>query len=394
MEKKLLQKMLSLIKAGSFIAVFWDGTEERYGEGPPFFKLTIREKSIAGKLAKNPTLVFGEAYVSGAIDLEGDIADAIKLIHINKEFIDKFSIGAAGQKVASALSRLSIEKQKKDVRHHYDLGNDFFALWLDPTMSYSCAYFRSPEDTLEQAQMQKIDYTLKKLQLNPGETLLDIGSGWGWLIIRAAQQYGVNAVGITVSKEQHAKTRERIADLQLERLVKVELADYRELAKTGRKFDKVVSVGMFEHVGWANLPVYMAAVRDMLNPGGLSLLHTITHTTEGPVNPWIDKYIFPGGYIPSLREVVWLLPDYDFHLLDIESLRMHYAMTLDRWADGFEKNRHIVEEKYGKQFVRMWRMYLRSCAASFRHSGLSIHQLLFSRGLRNDLPLTREHLYT
>jgi cyclopropane-fatty-acyl-phospholipid synthase len=173
----------------------------------------------------------------------------------------------------------------------------------------------------------------------------------------------------------------------------VELADYRELARTGRKFDKVVSVGMFEHVGRANLPVYMAAVRDMLKPEGLSLLHTITHTTEGPVNPWIDKYIFPGGYIPSLREVIWLLPDYDFHLLDVESLRMHYAMTLDRWAEGFERNKDIVKEKYGEQFVRMWRMYLRSCAASFRYSGLSIHQILFSRGLHNSLPLTREHLY-
>lgn len=394
MEKKLLQKLFSLIKAGSFAAVFWDGSEEQYGEGLPFFRLTIHEKSIAGKLAKNPTLVFGEAYVSGAIDLEGDIADVIRLIHMNQEFIDKFSIGKSGQKITSALSRLSIEKQKKDVRHHYDLGNDFFALWLDPTMSYSCAFFRSPADTLEQAQLQKIDYTLKKLQLKPDETFLDIGSGWGWLIIRAAQQYGVKATGVTVSEEQYTKTRERIEELQLGNLVEVELVDYRELARTGRKFDKVVSVGMFEHVGRANLPVYMAAVRDILKPGGQSLLHTITHTTEGPVNPWIDKYIFPGGYIPSLREVVWLMPDYDFHPLDIESLRMHYAMTLDHWTDGFERNRDIIKEKYGEQFVRMWRMYLRSSAASFRYSGLSIHQILFSKGLHNELPLTREHLYT
>lgn len=392
-EKKLLRKLFGAIKTGAFVAVFWDGTEQRYGEGPPFFKLTIRDKSIAGKLVKNPDLVFGEAYVSGSLDLEGDIADVIRLIQMNNDFIDKFMPGKLGQKVTSALRRVSIEKQNKNVRHHYDLGNDFFALWLDPTMSYSCAYFRSPEDTIEQAQLQKIDYTLKKLCLKPGETLLDIGSGWGWLIIRAAQEYGVKAIGITVSREQYAATMKQIEGLQLDDLAEVRLADYRELAGEGRRFDRVVSVGMFEHVGRDNLPVFMAAVRDVLKPGGLSLLHTITHTTEGPVNPWIEKYIFPGGYIPSLREVIRLLPDYAFHLLDVESLRMHYAMTLDRWSEGFEKNVKTVREKYGEPFVRMWRMYLRSSAASFRYSGLSVHQILFSRELNNDLPLTREHLY-
>jgi len=210
---------------------------------------------------------------------------------------------------------------------------------------------------------------------------------------RAAQEYGVKATGITVSREQYAAIKKQIEGLQLDDLAEVRLADYRKLAREGQPFDKVVSVGMFEHVGRENLPVYMTTVRDLLKPGGLSLLHTITHPTESPINPWIEKYIFPGGYIPSLREIIRLLPDYAFHLLDVESLRMHYAMTLDRWTEGFEKNVKTVREKYGEPFVRMWRMYLRSSAASFRCSGLSVHQILFSRGLNNDLPLTREHHY-
>lgn len=388
-EKKMIRKLCEHIESGSFTLVFWDGTEEKYGDGVSLFKLIIRDRSVIGKMVKNPSLVFCEAYVDGLIELEGHIEEVIRLIHLNKNLIAKYSLGKTGQKVTSMVRKSTIERQKKEVRHHYDLGNDFFSLWLDPTMSYSCAYFKSPEDTLEKAQLQKIDHTLKKLQLQPGQTLLDIGSGWGWLIIRAAQQYGVKATGITVSQEQYEKTKQRIMELELGHLVDVLSMDYRELAARGDKFDRIVSVGMFEHVGQAGLPVYMAAINDMLKPGGLSLLHTITHTTEAPGNPWIEKYIFPGGYIPSLRETIWLLPEYNFNLLDAECLRMHYAMTLDLWAENYEKNINLVREKFDEKFIRMWRFYLHSCAASFRYSGLSIHQLLFSKDLNNNLALTR-----
>lgn len=289
---------------------------------------------------------------------------------------------------------ISKEKQKENIQHHYDLGNDFFCLWLDETMSYSCAYFKNTDLSLHQAQIAKIDHVLKKLNLCSGERLLDIGSGWGWLIIRAAELYGVKALGITLSEEQYQATRERIDSMGLSDRVEVKLMTYLVLDETEYQFDKIVSVGMFEHVGKENLCKYMEKVNSLLAPGGLSLLHTITGMQEKDfVNSWILKYIFPGGYIPTLRETVWLLPEFDFHLLHAESLRMHYALTLDEWYKNFSENVVEIEQKFGQRFVRMWGLYLQGCAASIRVSGLDIHQLLYSKGLNNRLPLTFEHIY-
>lgn len=394
MQKRLLQNLFNQTKAGAFEVSYWDGTTEQYGGDTPSVKVIFHEKIPYKQILKDPVLAFGEAYMDGLIDITGELDDIIKLVGSSMELNEEHR----GRQILTKIflhrtHSASLREQKENIRHHYDIGNDFFSLWLDETMSYSCAYFQNAEDSLTQAQIQKIDHVLKKLQLRPGEIVLDIGSGWGWLIIRAAQIYGAKAVGITLSSEQYQETQRRIAELGLKDQVEVELMDYRELAGKGLAFDKIVSVGMFEHVGQANYPRFMMTLKKLLKEGGLALLHTITHTKEGPVNGWIKKYIFPGGYIPSLREVISLLPDYNFHVLDTESLRMHYAMTLERWAEGFEKHTGKIRDMYDERFVRMWRLYLRSCASSFRVSGLNVHQILFSNGLNNSMPLTREFLY-
>ncbi|OGO77195.1 MAG: SAM-dependent methyltransferase [Clostridiales bacterium GWB2_37_7] len=394
MEKMLLQKLSHKIGDTSFAIDLWDGTKVNYGQREPAFKIIFKEKIPKARILRDPSLAFGEAYMDGNIDFEGNLQEIIEdIFKINIPFFRKKEFRGVRKVIAPENRSTSLRKQQKEVQYHYDLGNDFYGLWLDDTMSYSCAYFCSPEDSLYKAQLQKIDYTLKKLNLRPGESLLDIGSGWGWLIIRAAQQYGVKALGLTLSEEQYVKTKQRIEEHGLSGQVDVKLMDYRKLAEIGGQFDKIVSVGMVEHVGRANLPTYMETVNRLLAPGGVSVLHCITGQIEGSCNSWIRKHIFPGGYIPSIRELVWLLPEYDFHLLDVESLRLHYAKTLEHWAKNFEDNLDSIRQKYDERFVRMWRLYLNSCAASFRVSGLNIHQITFSKGINNSLPMTKHHLY-
>lgn len=386
MKKYMFDKFFKSLKADGFQIVYWDNTVGTYGKGEPKIKIIFNEEIPFNAFMQNLEIMFCEAYMDGKIDIEGNFEEIMKVLEQNKHLLSRSPL--------TAIKKLtSITKQKQDVQHHYDLGNEFYSLWLDETMSYSCAYFKSLDDTLYQAQLQKIDHVLGKLQLKARERLLDIGSGWGWLIIRAAQQYGVKAMGITLSEEQYKKTKERIKELGLEGQVDVELAHYRELSSKKYTFDKIASVGMFEHVGQENYPDFMKTVNELLEDKGLMLLHTITQLTEQPVSPWIDKYIFPGGYIPSVRQIINLLPDYDFHLIDVESLRMHYAYTLDKWLENFEQHKEKVAAMYSERFVRMWRLYLSFSAGSFRYRGLNVHQILFSKGLNNDLALTREHLY-
>jgi len=394
--QRLLHRALRSLRGGSLTIHYWDDRRTTYGHGEPHVGLKLHTPRIVPRLLLDPELAFGEAYMRGELEVEGHLDDLIRLTAANDApvpyAVDKLFQAAA---VFSRWRPLSVRRNQRDVSHHYDLGNDFYGRWLDPTMTYSCAYFRSPQDDLETAQRQKVRHILNKLLLQPGESLLDIGCGWGGLVAAATQHYGVNALGITLSTEQvawfnahHATAGCPAPDAT------VNLLHYHELAQRGGQFDKIVSVGMAEHVGRHHLPGYIADLRQLLRPAGLGLLHCITGTVAEPTNPWIVKYIFPGGYIPSFDEIVRELSRQELVIWDVENLGQHYALTLDHWAENFERNVSWVQARYGSEFVRMWRLYLRFSAASFRCEDVYVHQVLFSNGKPQSLPLTREHLYS
>ena len=282
--------------------------------------------------------------------------------------------------------------KRQEVQSHYDIGNDFYRLWLDSSLSYSCAYFTEEGQSLDQAQQNKIRYTLSKLDLRPGLSLLDIGCGWGQLLAQAAREYGAAGLGITLSQEQLAECQAMARREGLDGLLEFRLMDYRELAASGRQFDRVVSVGMLEHVGRENYGLYFENVDQILKPGGLFLLHFISGRKEYPGDAWMKKYIFPGGMLPSLREILHIAGERDYPLLDAESLRPHYALTLLAWRDNFESRLDEIRAMFDEKFIRMWRLYLTACAASFQAGAIDLHQLLFSKGTPEAQPLTRARM--
>ncbi|EGT3617698.1 class I SAM-dependent methyltransferase [Clostridium perfringens] len=388
--KSIVKSIAEHLSDRPFDLEFWDGEILKYGDGDSEFKVIIKNFPSKKELISDPSVALGEAYMKGDIDIEGDLQKFFESIIRNKDsFMNKNTVF----KLASKIKAPSLLKSKKDIAHHYDIGNDFYSLWLDKTMSYSCGYFKNPTDTLYDAQMNKIHYILKKLNLKEGQSLLDIGCGWGYLIIEAAKLYKVKALGITLSEEQFKKAKERIKEEGLEDLVDVQLMDYRNLEKSNLEFDRVVSVGMAEHVGHANLPLFFKNVDSVLKEGGLFLLHNITNLIETEGNKWITTYIFPGGYLPTLREELNIAADLNFHVLDVESLRLHYMKTLEEWCKNFMNHLDEEREMFDDEFLRMWHLYLATCAAAFHYWDIDIHQTLFSKGINNTLPMTRKYLY-
>lgn len=388
-ERKFLKKYLSKFDENPFLVRFDDGDSFVVGEGEPKFEILMNGSISESDLLTSTSLALGEAYMRGDLEVKGDLYKALNFFmgQMNKFTVD--------HKILKSLIHPSVsaKNQKKEVQYHYDIGNDFYSLWLDETMCYSCGYFKNENDTLYDAQVNKVHITLSKLNLKEGMSLLDIGCGWGFLLIEAAKKYKIHGVGITLSEEQAKKFQQRIIEENLEDYLEVKLMDYRELHKLDIKFDRIVSIGMLEHVGRENYELFIKNVNAVLKPEGLLLLHYISGLKESGGDPWIKKYIFPGGVIPSLREMINICSEYDYYTVGVESLRRHYKKTLLCWNENFQKNLDKIREKFDEEFVRMWQLYLCSCAASFNNGVIDLHQIVFTKGVNNNLPMTRDYLY-
>lgn len=389
-EKKLFEQLVKRIQKGTITVKYWDGTTKDYGNGSPKAVMEIHSPKVIRAMFKNMSLGAGEAYMDETITIE-PLAAFMNIIYMNLPVL----IGPIQKLNPQSILSPNVRKKQADyIQHHYDLGNDFYKLWLDnDTMAYTCSYYRKPSDTLEKAQTQKIDHVLRKLQLEPGMTVAELGCGWGHLLVTAAKKYGVSGIGVTLSKEQHAYATALAKKEGVSKKVTFELANYQELATRGKMYDRVYSVGLFEHVGRGNQDQYFKTIDAILKPGGVSLLHTISTQVERATDAWTDKYIFPGGYVPAVSQMVGYLPSYDFRLMDYESLRPHYAMTLDEWWRRFEDHKDEVIDMFDERFYRMWRFWLAASSANFRYGEMDLSQFVFSKGINNDLPLTREHIY-
>lgn len=365
--------------------------------GPePRVTLVVKDPGLLADPRQLNLDTLGQAFVESRIDLEGDIHEVI-------EIGDQLSQALAGlEQTPDGVHRAHDKATDASaISYHYDLSNDFYGLWLDPELVYSCAYFRTGTEDLATAQRDKLDMLCRKLRLHAGESLLDVGCGWGGLARHAAREYGVRVHGVTLSKEQLKLGRARVAAQGLADLVVLELLDYRDLPEDGR-YDKVVSVGMFEHVGHANLPLYFRKLFASVRPGGLVLNHGITalHADGRAVGhgggDFIDRYVFPHGELPHLSRAIAEMSEAGLEVVDVESLRRHYARTLDFWSAALEARLDEAAGLVPAEALRIWRLYLSGCAYAFRKNWVNIHQILASRPHADgqiELPWSRADLY-
>jgi cyclopropane-fatty-acyl-phospholipid synthase len=392
-----------LVKTGDLTVTDWKGRQLHFGDGTtPKVHIKFASAAAARKIALDPDLYLGEAYTSGDFSvLEGSLYDFMELALQNTNATGNTAANMNGAALTHRLmysariamrrfdQRNSEKKAKDNVHRHYDLSSQLYDLFLDSDRQYSCAYFENENSTLEEAQLAKKRHLAAKLDIKPGMTVLDIGCGWGGMGIYLAKVCGANVVGVTLSEEQHKIANDRAASMGLADRVQFLLKDYRLL---DQKFDRIVSVGMFEHVGIGHYAEFFKKVSSLLKPDGVAIVHSINRSDgPGATSGWIQKYIFPGGYVPAMSEVMPHLEHYGLYVTDIEILRMHYARTIRFWLDRFMANRDKVKALYDERFCRMWEFYLAGSECSFRFIGMNNFQIQFCKD-QHVLPYTRDYI--
>ena len=394
---KLVSFLNNLFKKEGFVLI--DANSKKYIIGNPQknkpLTLKLLNKNLHFKLLINPDLYFGEAYMDGSLVIEnGSLTEFLEIAFKNIGRNEINNYGYLLKKIKGTFRYLTnfnfAKKSKENVAHHYDISDDLYELFLDPKRQYSCGYFKNENDTLETAQNNKINHIIKKLNLKSNQKVLDIGSGWGSLAIEIAKQSKCEVTGITLSENQLRYSNQKAKEFNLENQVQFKLADYRHLKE---KFDRIVSVGMFEHVGRKFYKTFFKQVNNLLNDNGLALIHTIGSINEPrDPHPWITKYIFPGGYTPSMSEVTGPIENSGLIVSDLEVLRMHYAHTLRNWKERCLKNKNKIIEMFDEKFFRMWEFYLASCEMAFKWGDQVVFQFQLTKDITT-APNTRDYIY-
>lgn len=374
---------------GPAVAVQVGGTTTTFGSGTPETTIHIKNPAVIRRLTMKPSLAFGEGYMRGDIEVEGNLMDVLQGFYL----LMGDTRGTAISQITEMARRFTMTPVSpnagvKNAEHHYNVGNDFYKLWLDPSLAYTCAYYANEDDDLETAQRQKFELVCRKARLQPGQKVVDLGCGWGGLMFHAVEHYDVHATGYVAAREQATYIEEEAKRRGLEDKITVHCADWRDATGT---FDRVLSVGMLEHVGLKRYAQFFGLVKSLLSEKGIALVHTIGRMQPSAISdPWIDKYIFPGYFVPAPEEMAHYAAAAGLHITDLENLWQHYTKTLHHWAENYDKHREKIIEMYGEEFDRMWWLYLLGSEAAFKWGALNLWQIVVTKDKQVPWPLQRE----
>ena len=390
--RRLAERLLAALGNPPVRLLLWSGEAVTTARESPVVTLRIADRATLLRLLFDPDMQFGEAFADGRIEcVEGDLVRGLEAAFRRSALgPDAYGLAKRWARVRTLLRRNTLSGSRRNIHAHYDLGNDFYRLWLYPTMAYTCAYFASETQTLHEAQIAKMDHVCRKLRLRAGDEVVEAGCGWGGLALHMAGQYGAKVRAFNISAEQIDYARDSAVRAGLQGQVEFIHDDYRNMAGSA---DVFASIGMLEHVGVGKYASLGRIVRRILRPGGRGLIHTIGRDAPEPLNRWMERYIFPGACAPSLGQMAQIFEPNGLSVLDVENLRLHYARTAGCWLGAFEQARETVAKMFDERFVRMWRMYLAGTQAAFLSGDLQLFQVLFAPSRSNDIPRTREHIY-